>query len=63
MTRTKRTGHYTDSKASGGKKLTVFKKARPVTIIGKSGRLYKVQFKLNGKATTGYVAQTFVSVK
>jgi hypothetical protein len=51
------------SKASHGKKLTVFKKARPVAIIGKSGRLYKVQFKLNGKATVGYVAQTFVNVK
>jgi hypothetical protein len=45
------------------KKRTTFKKGKKLTIVGKSGKFYKITFKLKNKAKTGYVLQSSVKVK
>jgi hypothetical protein len=46
-----------------GKKLATLKKGKTVTIVGKSGKYYKVTFKLKGKTKTGFVVKTSIKVK
>jgi hypothetical protein len=52
------------SKASTkAKKLASFKKGKKIVITGKSGKYYKVSFKLKGKTRVGFVAKTSIKVK